>query len=360
MAVENVALLVLAAGTVGALVTSGLPGQVAAGAGQAICRLSRGDCRQRSDAVVAKPAFWNAPVARTRQYAPAPSGSAPTLPPQPPGAGPIPHRPGRPKVPRVIKYEGRVVRREGQPPTGNQAVDRAYDTLDKVQQYFWDRYGRNSYDDKGGTIEVDVRKSASTKWDEYKPAIDVDDDEITPDQMAYAFAQAMVWRKLPTGTALSEQRALRMGLAQIFASNIEQDWQVGEQKRSVWEQSFSKPDHPPRFDLADPHNVGSAAHVSEFTDDWDHAYDNSHIIGHAYFKMAGRIGRKAAEDIVYRAVTKHMQKNSGFEDFRSAVLDASVELFGEPQKNWTYRSIVTSFDEVGLDGTWSHWEAPDS
>lgn len=255
-------------------------------------------------------------------------------------------------MPLVIRYEGKVVRREGQPPTGSRAVDRAYDTLDKVQQYFWDRYGRNSYDNKGGRVEVDVRRSSNAEWFEFgrRPHIEMDENEIAPDLMAYAFAEGMLGEKLPTQTSGSEQRALRVGISQIFASNIEQDFQIGEQDRTVLEEKIWKPTHRPRYDLADPDNVGGAAHTSDYVDDWDHAYENSHIISHAYYNLLTKINRKAAEDIVYLAVTKYMKKNAGFEDFRSATLAASVELFG--RNHWTYPKIVDAFADVGLDGTW--------
>ncbi|HXX77390.1 MAG TPA: TIR domain-containing protein, partial [Ktedonobacteraceae bacterium] len=50
----------------------------------------------------------------------------------------------------------KIVRCEGNPATGDVAVDEAYDWLGITYNFFWDVYGRNSIDDKGIPLEATV------------------------------------------------------------------------------------------------------------------------------------------------------------------------------------------------------------
>jgi Zn-dependent metalloprotease len=69
--------------------------------------------------------------------------------------------------------------------------------------------------------------------------------------------------------------------------------------------------------------------------------------------MVQNIGRDASERIVYAALTEHLQHDSGFEDFRTACLQAARDRYGADSPQ--YRGVDEAFREVGLDGT---WEAP--
>lgn len=81
---------------------------------------------------------------------------------------------------------------------------------------------------------------------------------------------------------------------------------------------------------------------------------NSGIPNRAYYLMVQSIGRHDAEAIVYRALTEKLKSDSGFEDFRTASLDAAREVYGADSPE--YRGVNSSFAAVGLDGT---WVAPD-
>ncbi len=54
------------------------------------------------------------------------------------------------------KVAGKVARSEGNPATGDVAVDEAYDWLGITYNFFWDVYERNSIDDKGMPLEATV------------------------------------------------------------------------------------------------------------------------------------------------------------------------------------------------------------
>ena len=66
------------------------------------------------------------------------------------------------------------------------------------------------------------------------------------------------------------------------------------------------------------------------------------------------IGRSHAEQIVYQAVTENLDSDATFEDFRTAMLQAARDLYGQGSPD--LEGVNDSFAAVGLDGT---WEAPE-
>ena len=56
---------------------------------------------------------------------------------------------------------GVIVRAEGAPPTGDLAVDEAYDGLGATFDFFWDTYQRNSIDDQGLPLDGTVHFGAT-------------------------------------------------------------------------------------------------------------------------------------------------------------------------------------------------------
>jgi Zn-dependent metalloprotease len=66
--------------------------------------------------------------------------------------------------------------------------------------------------------------------------------------------------------------------------------------------------------------------------------------------MVQNIGRDASEHILYDAVTQHLNHDSGFEDFRTACLQAAADRYGRDSDE--YRGVDKAFRDVGLDGTW--------
>ena len=51
---------------------------------------------------------------------------------------------------------GKLLRREGNPPTGDAAADEVYDSLGITYDFFWEEFGRNSIDDMGMPLEAFV------------------------------------------------------------------------------------------------------------------------------------------------------------------------------------------------------------
>ena len=122
--------------------------------------------------------------------------------------------------------------------------------------------------------------------------------------------------------------ALNESFSDIFASNVDtDDWEIGE----------DLPNGAIR-DMSDPGRFGDPAHVDDYDtrpNDGDPANDhgavhsNSGIPNHAYYLIVQNIGRKDAEQVMYRVLTEELGPDSDFEDFRTASLKVARDLFGE-------------------------------
>jgi bacillolysin/thermolysin len=143
--------------------------------------------------------------------------------------------------------------------------------------------------------------------------------------------------------------ALNESFSDIFASNVDTgDWEIGE----------DLPGGPLR-DMADPARFGDPAHVDDYDtrpndddpfNDHGAVHSNSGIPNHVYYLIVQNIGRKDAEQVMYRVLTEELEPTSGFEDFRTASLEVARDLFGE--RSPQYAQIDQSFAAVGLDGSW--------
>jgi Zn-dependent metalloprotease len=239
-----------------------------------------------------------------------------------------------------------VARSEGEGTTGNPAVDQAYDFSGQVYDYFWEQFGRDSYDGRGAPIVISVNdpQTANAAWNPTERRIHFADGWLALDVMGHEFTHAVV--QSTAGLEYQGQSgALNESMADIFGSNIDGNWEIGEDTEGGAIR-----------DMADPERFGQPAHVDDYVDtpeDNGGVHTNSGIPNHAYYLMAEAIGRDKAGQIVYRALTEHLEPDSGFEDFRTASLQVAGDRYGEDSPE--YRAVNEAFAKVGLDGS---WEAP--
>ncbi|MEX2626031.1 MAG: M4 family metallopeptidase, partial [Ilumatobacteraceae bacterium] len=236
---------------------------------------------------------------------------------------------------------------EGDDAAGDAEVDGLYEHFGDYHSYLWDRFGRASYDDDGAPMVGTVRSPTATGnayWDPVAEEMHYGEGYATLDVTAHELSHALI-----SSTAdlvyEGESGALNEAIADMFASNLDDNWTIGE----------DLPDGAIR-DLSDPEAHGQPAHVDDFVDtDLDHGgvHTNSGIPNHAYYLMVEELGRDASEQILYRALTEHLTSTSGFEDFRTAALEAAEELYGADSVE--HEGVDEAFAGVGLDGT---WEAP--
>ena len=262
----------------------------------------------------------------------------------------------------IYDADGNVIRETGDEPSGNAEADAAYDNFGRVYDYYRSRFGRDSYDDMGapliGTVDYPAACSGGAYWDPdqqqmffcmgYAGPLDVTAHEVTH----------AVTERTAGLDYQGESGALNEALSDMFASNLDGNWLIGEDLPDGAIRDMADPDHDATNpdDCPDDGGFCQPAHVDDYyVTDNDHGgvHTNSGIPNHAYYLMVQNIGRDASEQIVYAAMTQHLHHDSGFEDFRAACLQAAGDRYGEDSPQ--YRGVDEAFREVGLDGT---WEAP--
>jgi Zn-dependent metalloprotease len=255
--------------------------------------------------------------------------------------------------------DGHLIREEGDDPSGDPEADAVYDNFGRVYDYYMGKFGRNSYDDMGapliGTVNYPPACSGGAYWSPSQKQMYFCPGFAGPlDVTAHEVTHAVTERTAGLDYQ-GESGALNEAVSDMFASNVDGNWQIGE----------GLPDGAIR-DMADPDRDGTnpdncpddgrfcqPANVRDFyVTDNDHGgvHTNSGIPNHAYYNMVQNIGRDASEQILYTAVTQHLNRDSGYEDFRTACLEAARERYGQDSDE--YRGVDKAFRDVGLDGTW--------
>jgi bacillolysin len=263
---------------------------------------------------------------------------------------------------RIYDADGNLIRETGDEPSGNAEADAAYDNFGRVYDYYMSRFGRDSYDDMGapliGTVDYPPACSGGAYWDPgqqqmffcmgYAGPLDVTGHEVTH----------AVTERTAGLDYQGESGALNEAISDIFASNMDGNWQIGEDLPDGAIRDMADPDRDGTNpdDCPDDGAFCQPAHVDDYyvtSNDHGGVHTNSGIPNHAYYLMVQKIGRDASERIVYTALAEHLQHDSGFEDFRTACLQAARDRYGADSPE--YRGVDEAFREVGLDGT---WEAP--
>ena len=86
------------------------------------------------------------------------------------------------------------------------------------------------------------------------------------------------------------------------------------------------------------------------TDDNGGVHINSGITNRAYYLVASNIGKDAAEQIYYKALTDYLTVSSQFIDLRLALIRSATDLHGENSPE--VQTIESAFDSVGItDGS---------
>ena len=235
---------------------------------------------------------------------------------------------------------------------GDDQVDQAYENMGRVYDYYWETFGWDSYDGNGATmigVVTNCGSGGSSFWDgdrvEYAPgAGDALDTAVHEFTHGVTEATAGLEYQCQSG-------ALNESISDIMAWNLDpEDTTYGEDR-----------DDGSLRDYGDPERFGDPRHVDDYVassndgaGDWGGVHTNSGIPNHAYYQLVRRVGRDKAEQIVWRALTEHLEPDSGFEDFRTAMLESAAELYGPdgPEQ----QGVDEAFATVGLDGT---WEAPE-
>ncbi|MGH3326361.1 MAG: protealysin inhibitor emfourin [Streptomycetales bacterium] len=299
------------------------------------------------------------------------AGRAPAAPrlPVPGGAERTVHDAGQ-----LERLPGRPVRAEGRPPTGDDAVDEAYDWLGRTYRGYLDVYSRRSLDDAGLPLVASVHYGqgyANAFW--------------TGEQAVYGDGDGRVFRRLTIPLTVTAHElthgviqytaaleyngqagALNESVADVFASLVEQytrgqaageaSWLVGDgvftpQIDGVALRSLKAPGTAYDDPLigADPQPSTMAGYV-ETEEDNGGVHINSGIPNHAFYLVASRLGGHAwqrAGQVWYDTLTGGaLPPDADFATFAQVTVEAAAQRYGTSSAEAD--AVRAGWSEVGI------------
>ncbi len=268
---------------------------------------------------------------------------------------------------------GTLVRKEGDPASGDAAVDEAYDGTGATYDLYFDIYKRNSIDDKGmpliSYVHYDVNFD-NAFWDgsemvygdgdpdifeRFTKAIDVTGHELTHGVTQYE-----------ANLAYSNQPgALNESMSDVFGSLVKQrvlnqtadqaDWIIGAGLfkptiNGVGIRSMKAPGTAYDDPLLgkDPQPAHMKDYVKTSRDNGG-VHINSGIPNHAFYLAAAEIGGYAWEkagNIWYIALRDYLRSKSNFKKAATTTISVAKELYGEGSKE--QKAVQNAWKAVGV------------
>jgi Zn-dependent metalloprotease len=252
---------------------------------------------------------------------------------------------------------GRLVRREGDPPAGDPAVDAAYDGTDRTYRFYDDVFDRESVDGKGLPLISSVHFGV-----DFDNAFWNGSEMIYGDGSGHVFvvgaltsAIDVIGHELTHGVTQftagleyhDQPGALNESVSDVFGSLVKQyalgqtaadaDWLIGE---GILAPGLGRALRSLKAPGTAFDGDSQPAHMRDYRrlpDDDDPRHDNggvhinSGIPNHAFYLVATALGGHAWEKagrIWYDALTKRLRPGSDFEAAAKATLSSSAVLFG--------------------------------
>ncbi|UOQ44255.1 M4 family metallopeptidase [Halobacillus salinarum] len=271
---------------------------------------------------------------------------------------------------QLLGYHGEEVTSDHKFFSDPASVD-AHVNAAKVYDYYQSTFGRDSFDDEGARLISSVHVGESwnnAAWNGVQMMYG-DGDGITflplsggLDVIGHELTHAVTDRTADL-VYENEPGALNESLSDIIGSMVDRDdWLMGEDIYTPGVEgdglrSLKDPSSVPN--PLDPEK-GYPDHYSElYTGDLDNGgvHVNSSINNKAAYlvseggthygvKVKG-VGRKATEQIYYKALTDYLTATSDFSMMRQAAIQAAGDLYGENSEEVT--AVVKAYDAVGVE-----------
>lgn len=267
---------------------------------------------------------------------------------------------------------GMLVRTENSSPTGDSAVDEAYDGSGWTYDFYKDVYGRNSVDGNGLRLDSTVHYSKNYDnafwngsqmvygdgdgkiFNRFTKAVDVIGHELTHGITQYA-------AKLEYQ---DQSGALNEHISDVFGSLVKQyslkqtareaDWLIGQglftpKINGVALRSMKAPgtayDDPLIGKDPQPANM---RYYKDTSEDDGGVHINSGIPNHAFYLISYEIGGYAWDKSgkIWYGTLSSLDKNSNFQDMASLTFDTAGNLFGTGSTE--QEAVQKGWDGVGL------------
>ncbi|WP_263263133.1 M4 family metallopeptidase [Pseudomonas sp. RIT-PI-S] len=270
---------------------------------------------------------------------------------------------------------GKLVRGEGQPVSGDPAVDEAYDGLGATFDFFAEVFDRNSIDDAGLALDATVHFGKAYNnafWNSAQMVFGDGDGQVFN---RFTVALDVIGHELAHGVTEDEAKlmyfnqsgALNESMSDVFGSMIKQyakqqtaedaDWLIGEglftkKINGVALRSMKAPGTA--FDDKLLGKDPQPGHMKDFVhtfDDNGGVHINSGIPNHAFYQVATRIGGHAWEKagrIWYDALRDpRVRPNTGFLRFARITSDIAGRLYGTGKG--AHQAVKEGWAAVGID-----------
>ena len=274
---------------------------------------------------------------------------------------------------------GRLVRKEGEDPTGDPAIDEAYEGAGQTWDLYYDIFGRNSVDNKGMFLISTVHYGQgydNAFWDgEQMVYGDGDEDLPEPERLFNRFTIAVdiIGHELTHGVTQFEAKldyygqsgALNESFSDVFGSLVKQrvlsqkaseaDWLIGQGlfTSNVSGQAIRSMKSPGRaYDdplLGKDPQPGHMKDYIRTTSDNGGVHLNSGIPNRAFYFCANEIGGYAWEKagkIWYRALCEKLKADADFQEAADIMFRIAGEEFGTGSKE--QNAVKKGWAEVGI------------
>ncbi|MEU7567523.1 M4 family metallopeptidase [Streptomyces fradiae] len=272
------------------------------------------------------------------------------------------------------RLPGRKVRSEGEEPTGDATVNRAYAGLGATFELFLTAYGRDSIDGAGLPLDATVhydREYGNAFWNGERMVFGDGDGEIFKD---FTLPVDVIGHELAHGVTqytanlayFSQPGALNESMSDVFGSLVKQyalgqnadeaDWLIGaglltDQVQGVALRSMKAPGTAYDDDVLgkDPQPAKMADYVDTAADNGG-VHINSGIPNHAFYLVATALGGPAWERagrIWYDVLTGgKLKETADFAAFARLTVAAARERFGESGAE--AEAVLKAWSTVGV------------
>jgi hypothetical protein len=272
---------------------------------------------------------------------------------------------------------GEVARSEGDPPTGDAAVDETYDALGIIYDFFWNVFARDSIDGKGLPLEATVhygRAYDNAFWTGNQMILGDGDGQLFN---RFSAASDVIAKEFVNGVVQSETQlvyweqsgAIFQSFAIVFASLVKQYALKQKAKEANWligEKLFG-PNVKGKalYSLAAPgtayddSNLGKdeqPSHMRNYVKtelDNGGIHINSGILNHAFYLVATKLGGYSWEKagrIWYDTLTdERLKPDAQFSDLARLTFNNARRLYGV--KSDEAQAVKSAWERVGLKAT---------
>lgn len=270
-------------------------------------------------------------------------------------------------------FSGTLVRKEGQKPTGDVAVDEAYAGAGNVWTFYKQIFGRNSLDNRGMILKSTVHFGENFDnafWNGTRMVYGDGDGTIfrrfTGDISVIGHEMTHGVTQFTAKLAYHDQPgALNESISDCFGTMIKQyslnqtadqaDWVIGASLfepniHGVGVRSLKAPGtayNDPRLGK-DP-TVANMVDYSRDKQDHGGVHTNSTIPSHAFYLASAAIGGYSWEHmgkVWYDVLTNTLGKNAQFKNFANLTTQSSRKIFG--QNSIETRSLISAWQQVGV------------